>query len=69
MYKMKDMTLCIVCVILGIMLSTIFKTACGCRNIVEGNQLFKINSLKDYKDPDLRRAKWGSYDHRRERGE
>mgnify|MGYP005648309803 CR=1 FL=1 len=32
-YKMKDMTLCIVCVILGIMLSTIFKTACGCRNI------------------------------------
>jgi len=32
-YKMKDMTMCIVCVILGIMLSTIFKTACGCRNI------------------------------------
>ena len=33
---MKDLTLCVVCVILGILLSTIFKQMCGCKNTVEG---------------------------------
>jgi hypothetical protein len=33
---MKDLTLCVVCVILGILLSTIFKQMCGCKNNVEG---------------------------------
>lgn len=33
---MKDLTLCVVCVILGILLSMLFKQACGCKNVVEG---------------------------------
>ncbi len=33
---MKDMTLCVVCVILGMLLATMFKQVCGCKNIIEG---------------------------------
>ena len=33
---MKDLTLCIACVILGIILSMMFKQACGCKQVVEG---------------------------------
>lgn len=33
---MKDLTLCIACVILGILLSMLFKQACGCKQVVEG---------------------------------
>lgn len=33
---MKDLTLCVACVILGILLSMLFKQACGCKNVVEG---------------------------------
>ena len=33
---MKGLTLCVVCVILGILLSMLFKQACGCKNVVEG---------------------------------
>lgn len=35
-YKMKDLTLCIACVILGILLAMMFKQACGCKQVVEG---------------------------------
>ena len=41
---MKDLTLCIACVILGILLSMMFKQACGCKQMVEG---FDPNSLAD----------------------
>jgi hypothetical protein len=36
---MKGLTICIICVILGIMLSTMFKSVCGCKgDIVEGQR-------------------------------
>ena len=41
---MKDLTLCIACVILGILLSMMFKQACGCKQVVEG---FDPNSIED----------------------
>ena len=43
-YKMKDLTLCIACVILGILLAMMFKQACGCKQVVEG---FDPNSIED----------------------
>ena len=56
---MKDLTLCIACVILGILLSMMFKQACGCKQMVEGfNPVFddyteSYNWLKETCFPDL----------------
>ena len=41
---MKDMTLCVVCVILGMFLATMFKQVCGCKNI-EGFGLASIGDI------------------------
>jgi hypothetical protein len=56
---MKCVTICIICVILGIMLSTMFNSDCGCKDIIEGNRDGLLAKSEEQINCEKNNRQWG----------